>query len=434
MRNIFNLIKHPFFSGSMIMVVGSNSVNVLNYLYHLVMFRMLDPVSYGELAAIIALMGLLGIIPGSLNLVVIKQISSTRTGAEIASLIVWLKRKIFLVSLIFSLFIFITSPFISSFLNLNRIIYLILVAVSFIFSIQSLLNRSILQGLLKFKEMVVSMLIENLGKLLFGIVLIYLGFKTGGAVVGIVVSTILGWYITNIYLSDRAKQKSQIKIDFRQMLFFAIPILVQSFSITSIYSSDVILVKHFFSSYDAGIYASLSTLGKIIFFGAGPIGAVMFPLVSQREAKEQSYKKVVVYSFMATALLAVAVSLIYWLYPSFVISLFGNKYLEAAPLLVWFGIFLSLFTMSSLLVTFHLSLGRANVVLFPTVAALAQISAIWFYHVNLFSVIMISILITALLLSALLIYSIYEKRPSVANKQKSSFFRKKFDISNSPGI
>ncbi|MDP3758601.1 MAG: oligosaccharide flippase family protein, partial [Candidatus Daviesbacteria bacterium] len=355
MRNIFNLIKHPFFSGGMVMVVGSNAVNFLNYLYHLVMIRMLDPANYGELAAIIALVGLLGVIPGSLNLVVIKQISSARTETEVTSLIGWLKRKILLVSLIFSLVIFITSPFISSFLNINRTIYLIFVAVSFIFSIQSLLNRSILQGLLKFKEIVVSMLVENLGKLLFGILLIYFGLQAGGAVVGIVVATILGWYITNIYLRDRVKQKSQVKIDFRQMLFFAIPVLVQSLSITSIYSSDVILVKHFFSSYDAGIYASLSTLGKIIFFGAGPIGAVMFPLVSQKESKGQSYKKVVAYSFMVTALLAVVVTLIYWLYPSFVISLFGKKYLEAASLLVWFGIFLSLFTMSSLLVTFHLS-------------------------------------------------------------------------------
>lgn len=411
MKIFLNLMKHPLFTGSLIMVVGSNSVSFLNYLYHFIMGRMLSPVNYGELAAIISLIGLLGTIPSSLNLVIIKYISAAKNETEIASLINWLKTKIFLASLVFSVLILVSSPFISSFLKINKVFYLILVAISFLFSLQALLNRSILQGLLKFKEMVMSMFIESGAKLLFSILLVYLGFQVGGAMVGFVATTFLGWYVTNLYLKYNFKAGPSVSIDLKHMLSFTIPVLIQSISITSIYSTDVILVKHFFSPHDAGIYAALSTLGKIIFFAAGPIGIVMFPLVSRKNARGEGYKKIFMYSFFATILLSISILLLYWLYPQLSIKLlFGTKYLEAANLLVWFGVFMTLFTLSSLLVNFGLSLGRTSIVILPLVAAVAQIVMIWFFHQTLSMIIFVSIGTTALLLVSLIIYSTYEKR------------------------
>jgi len=408
-KYISEIINNPLFSGSLIMVIGSNSANFLNLVYHFILGKMLGPSSYGEFAAIISLVGLLGIIPASLSLVVIKYISMAKSSMEILTLIDWFKTQALKISLIFSVVIFITSPLISSFLHINKVIYLILVAFSFLFSIQSLLNRAILQGLLKFKEMVISIVTENGFKLLISALLIYLGFQVGGAISGFVVSIILGWYITDFYLRYQRKQK-KVKINLRQMLAFAMPVFVQSFAITSLYSSDVILVKHFFSSYDAGIYSALSTLGKIIFFGAGPIGAVMFPLISQRHAKGVEYRKIFIYSLLVTLILATFVLLIYWLLPKVVINLlYGVAYLNAANLLVWFGIFIALFTLSSLLITFHISLGHTKVVWLSVVASIAQIVAVWFYHGSLLTVIIISILVTALLLGSLLIYSSYEK-------------------------
>lgn len=405
-KRIYGIVTNPLFSGSAIMVIGSNGVSFINYLYHLVMGRMLGPSGYGELAAIISLIGLLGIIPGSLNLVVIKHISAAKNEEEIKALISWLKKKIFLVALVFSFLVLLISPVISSFLHINGIIYLILVSISFLFGTLSLLNRSIMQGLLKFKQMVTSLLIENVIKLGVSILLVYLGFQIGGAIAGFVIAVILGWYITNRYLRYHSRRQN-IKIDFKQIFSFTIPVLVQAIALTSLYSSDLILVKHFFSSHDAGIYASLSTLGKIIFFGSGPITAVMFPLVAQKSARGENYAKIFLYSLFATILLSVSVLLVYWLYPSLAIKLlFGSRYLEAQNLLVWFGIFISLFTLSSLLVNYGLSLGRISIVVLPFIAAMLQIILILLFHQSLYVVIFVSIVSTALLLVSLLIYSI----------------------------
>ena len=411
MNKIFNLIKHPLFSGSAIMIVGSNLVSFLNYFYHLIMGRMLGPANYGELAALISLIGLLGIIPSSISLVVIKYISSADK-QEVNNLINWLKKKVFLISFILFVAILLISPFITSFLKIPKMSYLIFIAIAFLFSFQSGLNRSILQGLLRFKDMVVSTLLEGGVRLIASIFLVYLGFQISGVMFALTISAVLGWYLTNNYL----KQKSNREADppppnIKPMLVFTIPVIIQTIAITSLYSSDVILVKHFFSSHDAGIYAALSTLGKIIFFGSGPIASVMFPLVSQRHSRGAKYNKILIYSLAATVAVAIFISMFYYLFPTFAISLlYGSAYVNTASLLVWFGIFISLFTLSSLIVSFNLSLGKTRVVILPLLAALAQIIFIWIYHQSIFQVVLVSVITNALLLLTLLIYSIYSKK------------------------
>lgn len=410
-KRIREIILHPLFSGSAVMVIGSNSVNTLNYLYHLIMGRMLGPANYGELAALISLIGLFGIVPASMNLVIIKYVSSAKNKQEVNNLVSWLKSKAFQVSVGFFLVILIASPVIYSFLNISKISYLFLIALSFLFSLQALLNRSILQGLLKFKEMVFSVLAENTVRLSISALLVFIGFRVGGAMLAFVISALLGWYVTNFYLRFYSKKNPNLSPDVKSMVMFTIPVLIQSFSTTSLYSSDVILVKHFFSSHDAGIYAALSTLGKIIFFGAGPIGAVMFPIVAQRQARGQNFRKIFVYSFLLTGMLAVIISILYWFFPRIAIGLlYGSAYVGDANLLVWFGLFMSLFTLSSLLISYSLSLGKTRVVLIPLVISLLQIIAIWFYHQSLFTVILISTLISALLLVSLLIYLSFNRK------------------------
>lgn len=415
-KHLKELITHPLFSGSTLMVIGSNSVSFINYLYHLMMGRMLGPVSYGELAALFSVISLLGVVPASVSLVIIKYISSTKETAELNNLVNWLKSKILKASLIFFVLVLLFSPLISSFLNISKLSYMFFIALSFLFSLQVMVNRSILQGLIKFKELVVSILAENSLKLLLSIILVYLGFKVDGVMFVLIISTLLGWYITNHYLKIRLSKHTYLApSNIKPMLFFIIPVTIQSIATTSLYSSDVILVKHFFSSYDAGIYAALSTLGKIILFGAGPISAVMFPLISQKKAQGQKYRNIFIYSFLATLLLIIVILLIYWLYPQLAIQLlYGKAYTEAADLLVWVGGFIGLFTLSLLVITYHLSLGRTSVVVLPLLAAIMQIIMVILFHQTLFMVILISIVISALLLVSLSIYStIYVKQTRI---------------------
>lgn len=405
-----NLKNNPLFFGSAIMILGSNSANAINYLYHLIIGRLLGPAEYGVLASLISISGILGIIPSVLSLVSIKYISSSRTTQEQSILINWLKDIVFKLSIICFIFIVVTSPIIKSFLHLDKIIYIFLIALTFLFSLPTFLNRSILQGLLRFKEMITSILLENTVRLLSGILLVYLGYRVSGAMVGFVIASIICWYITNKFLSSLPKGSMKTPTNIKSIAAYTLPVIIQSFALNSLIYSDLILVKHFLPSYDTGIYAALSTLGKIIFFGAGPISAVMFPLVSQKKSRSENYKRIFIYSFFITFIFAAAMLFIYWLFPTLVINLlYGKAYIEASYLLIWFGIFMSLFILSSLLINYCLSLDRTSVVFFPVIAALSQLIFICFFHQNLFTIILISVVVTALLLFSLLLYSSYDK-------------------------
>ena len=64
-------------------------------------------------------------------------------------------------------------------------------------------------------------------------------------------------------------------------------------AIVLMYSLDIILAKRFFSAEDAGKYAVISMLGKMIFFGTAAIGKAMFPFTSENyesgKERERAY-------------------------------------------------------------------------------------------------------------------------------------------------
>ncbi|MCX6706185.1 MAG: hypothetical protein NTV24_03745 [Candidatus Woesebacteria bacterium] len=173
----------------------------------------------------------------------------------------------------------------------------------------------------------------------------------------------------------------------------------------------MILVKHFFSPFQAGIYAALSTLGKIIFFAVSPIAATMFPIIAGRKSRGEKYGKVFLTSFGITLIVSITIVFFYWLFPNIAIGiLYGKAYLSASIELVWMGIFILFYTLASLLVNFSLSLGRTRVVLFPFLAAVIQIVALSIWHNSLLQVIQVSLVIMTVLFFVISIYLLYNRR------------------------
>jgi len=386
------LITHPLFSGSAVMVLGSNVTNLLNYAYHLVMGRLLGPGNYGELAVLISLIGLLGIIPLSFNLVIVRFVSAAHSPKEITGFINWLQKRTILLALGILVLITVVSPYLASFLNIENPLLIVMSAVVFLFMVLTVANRAVLQGLLRFKYLTISLISEYGLRLILGAAFVYLGFSVLGVMFGFIGAVIIAWFLSIKFMSDytQGSVKASTQPNVKSLFLYSVPVLVYTIANTS---------------HDAGIYAALSTLGKIIFFGAGPVAQVMFPIISKRHAQGEDYKKVFLYSLILSLLISLAVVLIYWLFPSLSVTiLFGSSYLEVAGLLVQFGLFMTLLTLSSLMVNFYLSIGQTKVVVLPFVAALAQIIGLWFYHSSLEIVVNVSLVVSIALFAGLFVY------------------------------
>lgn len=410
-KRVYALITNPFFSGSAVMVFGSNFVNFLNSLYPMVMGRILGPQNYGELASLFSVLGIVSMIPASLGLVVVKFISSAKSEEERKGLIGWFTRRIYLASYLLVILMIIGSFYIGDFLKISQNLYIVLISLTMLFTLPAFIFRSALQGMLQFSKLLISMVSESAIKLILGLLFVLLGFSVWGAVWGLLIAVIIGWILARYFVGINLSITNDQKPKSKEILKYAIPVLIHSVSITLFYNSDLVLVKHFFTSHQAGLYAALSTLGKIVLFGTAPVAAVMFPMVSKRKSEGKSYRKIFAYSFGLTLLAALILVIIFMLFPKIVIGLiYGESYLVVSGLLVWSGIFILLFTLASLLLNYYLSTGKTLVVYFSLIASVGQIIGIWLFHESLFSVLIVSIAVAALLLFSLLVYFGYENK------------------------
>ncbi len=408
-KRIKYLISHPLFSGSAVMIIGSNIANVFAYVYHLVIGRMLGPAGYGELASIINLIGLFSVTFGFLGLVIMKFVSGSKE-KDIPVFYNWVKTRTLIAAAVVGILMFLSTTFLAKFLNSSVLSVVLAGPILFVY-FTAYIYRAFLQGLLEFGKVVIISNLDLLGRLILGVVFVFIGLGVFGGVLGIFVSSALGLLLSVFYLKKYVKNKKG-KGGFsngKGVWAYSIPIFVMSISTNSMYMSDVILAKHFFDPHLSGIYASLSTLGRIIFYGTAPVAAVMFPLISKSFAKKGNYKKIFFLSLILTLILCLGVLGIYSLFPRMVIGmLYGSEYLEGASYLVWFGVFMSIFTINSLILNYFLSKNVTKPVYMSLVASIVQVTLVWFFHSSILQVVGVSLAISLVLLVLLIIYLGYE--------------------------
>lgn len=402
------ILTNPLLSGSLIMVIGSNFSNAGQFIYHFFAGRMLGKVYYGDLASLVSIIGIIGIIQLSIGLTIVKFISSSKDQKVIANLIYWFNIWAVWLGAIGGVIIFFSSPVLIKFLNLHQPQSFYLMPPIFFLMVVAFTQRSILQGLLKFDRYVVSLIIEIFFKLLLTVIFVIFGLIVFGAMLGILFGVLAALAITYFSVSTYLKNGKGKAPDVFPLIKYSLPVFIQGAALTSMYSTDLLLVKHFFSAETAGIYASLAVLGRIVFFGSYPIAQVMFPLVAKRHAHNESYHKIFYSSVAILVLISAWVTLFYVLFPELIINiLYGSQFIEGAGLLWLFGVFMGLLGLASIVMQFYLSIGKTRIVyLFPA-AAFSQILLIWFIHPDILTVIKLSILSVSLLVVALFVYFPY---------------------------
>ena len=410
LQNFFQrFFKSKLVTGSLVVMFGTIVGGFGNYLYHLLMGRMLGPADYGILVSLISLLSILGVPLGAIGLTIVKFVSAYNGKKETEAISSFFK-KVNSWVLPFSLFLLlgflICTPLINSFLNLNSYLPLMIVLIIVIIGIFSSVNRSFLHGFLRFGRLTFNGIVEIMIKLLAAIILVTIGLKVNGALLSLVFSGLIALLLNFFPLRFLlASKENNLKINNREILIFSIPVFFLTLSFTSLYSSDIILVRHFLSSQETGFYAALSTIGKIIIFLTGPVISVMFPMISERHASGSKYKNLLLLSLGLVSFVCSLSVLFYFLFPELIVKIFyGSQYLLAASYLGFFAILFSFYSLSSLLINFYFSIKKTKIVILPVLAALFQIIFICLFHQSLLSVILISLVINALLFLGLLLY------------------------------
>ncbi len=421
-QKILNSIKHPLISGSLVIFSGSMIGSVLNFLFNLFMSRNLSVADYGILASLVSIISLAMVISGSAVPMIINFAANYFAKNDLAH-VRGLFRKVTiyytLLGVIAFLIFLIFPSQISKFFNLHQTPLLIICGLSIFVIFLGTVNGALLQAKLSFRFISFSNLVTALAKLIFGVAFFMIGWGVSGAMDAFLLSLVISYIITYYPLRFLFnKQLDAPKLNVKELFMYGAPAAVSTFCVTLFISTDIILVKHFFSPETAGIYAGLSLVGKVIFFLTAPIPMVMFPLISQKHAKKEDYNNTFLLSLVIVLIPSLLITLFYFLFPQFSINVFIKKkeYLQAANLLGFFGIFITLYSLLNVFTNFYLSIRKTSIWIPILIASVAQIVGIWFYHQSFIQIISISLTITSVLLLFFIVYYFKTRKQFLTKK------------------
>lgn len=410
MKQISELIRHGslmFFTAT----VGS----VFNMLYQLYMVRNLNPVDYGTLNSLLALLLIISVPIGTIQTAITKFCSSFHAHNQ------WHKIKVFLFGfinkvlffgIIFFLIIILLRKNISSFFQITTSSHIIIVGLLMLVSTMLPIGLGGLQGLQMFGWLGFNGVISSGLKLVLGIFLVSLGFKVIGALGAFLFANIttlilsivpLGRFITNkTRLSiDLSNVDLQNKINFSEVYKYFISVTVTTLCFMSLINGDIILVKHFFTPIEAGYYSVAQMVGKIIIFLPMSIIMVMFPKASNLHTQNKDTLPLLKNTLGIVGLLCFVGSLVCILYPSVIIKLLsGKEYVECINLARLFAISMTFFALMYTLLFYQLSINRSGFIYPLIFFTVLQNILIILFHKDLSQVLYI-LCATAILLCAI---------------------------------
>ena len=409
-KQISKIISHPLISGSAIIFIGSLIGNIFNFFFNLYMSRNLSVEEYGELASLISLILLTALAADSFVPTIVsfagpyflrkEQNNLEGLFFQVNKLAVIFGGVVILLFLLF-------SKYIGIFFNITDNFLIILVGFIVFFGLLNSISRAFLQAELSFVYISLITIFSSLLKLIGGALLVFLSFGVGGALWAFVFTFVSSYFLFIIPLRSLLFSKNRVSpVGITKLFSYAAPATLSLLGLTFFITTDVILIKHFFSAREAGLYAGLSLIGKVIFFFSTPVGMVMFPLIVHKHHKNEefnnTFKLAVAFVFVVSTLLTI----FYFIFPEFTIRVFlkNDDYFVLKPLLGLFGVFITIYSVTTVLTNFYLSIRKTRVFLPVIFCSLLQAALIWFFHNSFYQVIIFSILCISLLLIILLLY------------------------------
>lgn len=397
MRLIRRIYYSPLVRGSFLIFIAQNFANFGNFIYNLSMGRLLGPKLYGDLGSLFSTLIILSVPLAVLNLLVVKKVASfwgKKNISAIRSLFSYLTPRLFFSGIIFCTIYIILSPILSNFLQLDNVLPVVLISFFFILNLPITANRAVLQGTLSYSYLAINSITEISLKVIVSVLLVFFNLKLTGALLGPLVGTTTGYILSFIelkFIFSKSKVKKTSFFD-KNSKTVLISLLLMTLSLIMFVNMDIILVKHFFTPFQAGEYVALSTVSKIIYYAVGPVIIVMFPTISSRISSGLPYILPLLGTLVVTLGVSSLMIFINFFFPKLVIGiLFGAKYYGAASYLGIFSFFITIFTVNSILTHFFISVSYYKPLPFLFLAPILQTILMLFFHQTISQIIWINI-------------------------------------------
>jgi O-antigen/teichoic acid export membrane protein len=193
-------------------------------------------------------------------------------------------------------------------------------------------------------------------------------------------------------------------------------ILPSTLALSVLLSADVLMVKHFFSTREAGEYAAVAALGRAIFWGAAGVAAVLFPKVIYHESQGRSGSRTIAVSLGLVATGgAVGLAGLGLVARPALTAFAGSAYAAGASILPLYAIAMTLLGAASILIATHQSRARATFLSVLLPVTIVEPILIVAFHETLMQVVWVVTLSMALLVAGLGILAVRQSARRVSD-------------------
>lgn len=389
-------------AGSVVLLSGSTLAAGLNLAYNVAIARFLGPNGFGHATVVYTLLTLISAATLSFQIIAAKVVAQQSTPEGKSAVYRALHRDSWIcgVAIALSLVLFVRQ--ITSYLHLPDVWLVVLLAIGASFYVPLGTRRGYSQGEFGFRSLATSLVVEGAVRLGGSLLAVLLGMGVTGVIAANALAMAVSWFVLAPKLTGHIPNPIRFSGAVRElsqaMIFFAGQVLINNYSIVQ--------VKHYFLPTEAGLYAAVVMVGRVMFMMSSAVVNSMFPLVAGTSAEERKNHSVLATSLLLVLGIGSALALALRLMPARVWMLFfGSKFVLTGPyslsyLFALFAITTVIYSLSVVLITYEMSYKIANTSWVQLAFSGLLIAAIVRYHASLHQVIAVQfVLMVALLLT-----------------------------------
>lgn len=350
-----------------VVAVATMFASAANYFANVVLGRGLGAREFADAAMVVSGMLLLSALALGLQLNVARSISAGGGPAAAARL----QRRARHAGLAVGAGVIATSPAIAGFFEMSSPTPIALLGASAPIFFSLAVRRGKLQATRRFDRLAVSLVVEPLSRLAITIAALSVGLGASSAAIGLIVAFAAAWMVSRPRLEGDIADIAATVGSPDAAVTTAIGATVLLLAGQVVIANGDLWVVSALQSDDAGSYAAVALIGRLVYVAAWSIVTVLFPTLVQGGGGEQA--ALVRRGVAVTALVGGGLSAMAFAFGDRLLAaMIGGEFADAGSLLGPYALATTLFVMSNLVAVADLAKGRKQLPAIIAAGAVVQ--------------------------------------------------------------
>ena len=326
---------------NLVLFVGGLVAGFGGFVYHAIAGRILGPALYGEVASLVALYTVGGVVNLILILVLARYTATLEARGDTSGERYVVLRSTQVLALPALAFVVLAAALAypgAAFLNLGSAVPLLWLGVAIAVFWFTAIPRGVLQGTQRFTALSLNLSLELIVRTSLVFVLLKIGLAVAGGIMAMLGGVLFAYAIGMYALRDVLREHGS-RVPLRSMAGFALTASAGTLGVILLFNLDVVLAKHFLPAHDAGIYGGLNKIGTIVYYLTLSVSQVLFPRVVEAVHRNAHPGRLLLMSAGIMAALGACALVVFGFGSNLVVNvLFTSTFHDAAPYVFKIGV------------------------------------------------------------------------------------------------